>query len=105
LPVVADACQVHNERMPVCIEMMGGQSVSVLRDTGCSTVVVKTELVDDQQTRNCKYRQAAAKPAACAKPLMLSTLGRKGKRKGRRGTVEPLTTKLSAFRTLPTIPQ
>jgi len=40
LLVVADAWQVHNERMPVCIGMMGGQSVSVLRDTGCSTVAV-----------------------------------------------------------------
>jgi len=49
LPVVADACQVHNERMPVCIGLMGDQSVSVLRDTGCSTVVVKGELVDDEQ--------------------------------------------------------
>jgi len=28
---------------------MGDQSVSVLRDTGCSTVVVKRELVDDEQ--------------------------------------------------------
>ena len=49
LPVVADACQVHNQRMPVCIGMMGGQSVSVLRDTGCSTEVVKRELVNNEQ--------------------------------------------------------
>ena len=49
LPVVADASQVHNERMPVCIGLMGDQSVSVLRDTGCSTVMVKRELVDDEQ--------------------------------------------------------
>jgi len=49
LPVVADACQLHNERMPVCIGMMGGQSVSELRDTGRSTIVVKRELVDDEQ--------------------------------------------------------
>jgi len=48
LPVVSDACQVHNERMPVCIGLMGDQSVSVLRDTGCSTVVVNRELVDDE---------------------------------------------------------
>ena len=34
------------------------------------------------QTRNRKRRQAAAKPAACAKPLMLATLGSKGKRDG-----------------------
>jgi len=46
---VADACRVHNERMPVCIGMVGGQSVSVLRDTGSSTVVEKRELVDDEQ--------------------------------------------------------
>ena len=49
LPVDADACHVHNERMPVCTGLMGNQSVSVLRDTGCSTVVVKRELVDDEQ--------------------------------------------------------
>jgi len=35
------------------------------------------------QTRNRKHRRAAAKPAACAKPLMLSTPGSKGKRRGR----------------------
>ena len=34
-------------------------------------------------TRNRKHRRAAAKPAACAKPLMLSTPGSKGKRGGR----------------------
>jgi len=49
LPVVVVACQVHIERMPVCIGMMGDQSFSVLRDTVCSTVVVKRELVDDEQ--------------------------------------------------------
>ena len=49
LPDMADACQVHNERMPVCIGLMGDQSVSVLRDTGRSTLVVKRELVDEQQ--------------------------------------------------------
>jgi len=48
LPVVADACQVHNERMPVCIGLMGDQSVSVLRDTGHSTVVLKRELLADE---------------------------------------------------------
>ena len=46
---MADACEVHNARIPVCIGLMGDQSVSVLRDTGCSTVVVKRELVDDEQ--------------------------------------------------------
>ena len=33
-------------------------------------------------TRNCKHRRAAAKPAACAKPLMLSTrVGRRSRRR------------------------
>jgi len=36
--------------------------------------------VDATQTRNRKHRRAAAKPAACAKHLMLSTPGSKGKR-------------------------
>ena len=30
-------------------------------------------------TRNRKHRPAAAKPAACAKPIMLSTVASKGK--------------------------
>ena len=33
----------------------------------------------DCRTRNRKHRRAAAKPAACAQPLMLSTLGSTGK--------------------------
>ena len=41
LPVIADACQSYKERMPVCIGMICDQNVSVLRYTGCSTVVVK----------------------------------------------------------------
>ena len=32
-------------------------------------------------TRNRKHRQAAAKSAACAKPLMLSTVGERKRRK------------------------
>ena len=40
LPVISDACQSHKERMPVCIGMIGNQSVSVLRDTGCSTAAL-----------------------------------------------------------------
>jgi len=40
---VVDACQVHNEGMPVCIVLMGDQSISVLRDRGCSIVVADDE--------------------------------------------------------------
>jgi len=47
--VVADASQIHKERMPACIGLMGDQSVSVLRDAGCSTVVAKRELVNNEQ--------------------------------------------------------
>ena len=47
----------------------------------CSLIIHTNSMIN---TRNHKHRRAAAKPAACAKPLMLSTLGRKGKREGRR---------------------
>jgi len=44
------------------------------------TCLLNTSQMTSQRTRNRKHRQAAAKPAACAKPLMLSTLGSKAKR-------------------------
>ena len=46
--------------------------------------VQKRDGQTNRQTRNHKHRRAAAKPAACAKPLMLSTVGTKRKRKGGR---------------------
>ena len=49
VPVIADACRSGVERMPVCEGMIGEQIVSVLRDTGCSTVVIKRCLVNDEQ--------------------------------------------------------
>ena len=49
LPVIADACQFHKERMPVCIGAMDNQNVSVFRDTGCSTVVVKRGSVSNDK--------------------------------------------------------
>jgi len=36
---------------------------------------MNTALSSNKVTRNRKHRRAAAKPAACAKPLMLSTPG------------------------------
>jgi len=43
--------------MPVCIGMIGNQNVSVLRDTGCSTVVVKRDLVnEDHMTFSTKFK-------------------------------------------------
>lgn len=48
-PVIADACQSYNRNMPVQDGMLGGHKVSVLRDSGCSTVVVKRSLVKDDQ--------------------------------------------------------
>ena len=41
---------------------------------------VCSRLKTTRKTRNRKHRRAAAKLAACARPLVLSTLGRKGKR-------------------------
>jgi len=49
VPVIADACRSGTERMPVCEGFVGEQKVSLLRDTGCSTVVIKRCLVNDEQ--------------------------------------------------------
>jgi transposase InsO family protein len=48
IPVVADACSTERrQRMPVSEGYINGKKVSVLRDSGCSTVVVRRSLVDD----------------------------------------------------------
>ena len=46
-PVVADACQSPDKsgRMPVAKGSIEGTPVKVLRDTGCSTIVVRKALV------------------------------------------------------------
>ena len=50
LPVIADACRNgRNSRMPVKEGLCAGKKVTVLRDTGCSTVVVRRSLVSDEQ--------------------------------------------------------
>ena len=54
LPFVTDACvgQKHEPkpiRMPVLEGRLGDLKVKVLRDTGCSTVVVKADLVKDEE--------------------------------------------------------
>ena len=45
LPLVSAGCTVGT-CMPVCKGLLNGKSVEVLRDTGCSTVVVRAKLVD-----------------------------------------------------------
>jgi len=50
-PVIADACRSKDvsRRMPLSHGTVGEHPVTVLRDTGCSTVVVRRSLVTDQQ--------------------------------------------------------
>jgi len=50
-PVIADACQSPDKsyRMPATKGSLEGKPVSVLRDTGCSTVVVRRALVPDDK--------------------------------------------------------
>ena len=50
-PVIADACQTRDNchKMPVAEGTVEGESVNVLRDTGCSTVVVRRSLVPDDK--------------------------------------------------------
>ena len=59
------------------------QITKFFKDFGHWSVYSCTVLKHYFKTRNRKHRRAAAKPAVCAKPLMLSTLGSKGKRGGR----------------------
>jgi len=47
--VIADACCSGKERMPLCEGRMNDKIVSVLRHTGCLTVVVRRGLVNDDQ--------------------------------------------------------
>ena len=50
LPVIADACRNgRNSQMPVKDGWCSGKKVTVLRDTGCSTVVVRSSLVSKEQ--------------------------------------------------------
>ena len=52
IPVIAEACNVSRQAkiaMPVVQGRLNGQNVSVLRDTGCSTVVVRRDLIADDQ--------------------------------------------------------
>ncbi|XP_022088287.1 uncharacterized protein LOC110977995 [Acanthaster planci] len=51
LPVVSAAC-TDGDRMPVKEGYMGQKRVLVLRDSGCSTVVVRRDLVQDSQLTN-----------------------------------------------------
>ena len=50
-PVIADACQVQgkNRKMPVSEGTVEGKSAKILRDTSCSTVVVRRSLVPDEK--------------------------------------------------------
>jgi len=52
LPVVADACMIAekvNDKMPMMDERLDGMKVRVLRDSGCSTIVVRRELVPEDK--------------------------------------------------------
>ena len=50
LPVIADSCFKEGlSRMPVTHGSLAGKRVSVLQDTGCSTIVVRRSLVPEHQ--------------------------------------------------------
>ena len=57
-PVAADACLLQDEtyQMPVADGTVGGKPVSVLRYTGCSTVIVRRSLVPDDQLTGLEER-------------------------------------------------
>lgn len=48
IPVIADACSTERRmRMPVTEGYLNGKKVTVLRDSGCSTIVVRRSLIED----------------------------------------------------------
>ena len=54
LPIITGACDCHRQRsdvvnMPVMEGRIGDKEVKVLRDTGCSSAVVRSDLVSDGQ--------------------------------------------------------
>ena len=51
LPVIADACRQKpaNPNMPLVSGRLNNQEITVLRDTGCSSVVVRRSLVQDSE--------------------------------------------------------
>ena len=57
-PVIADACQSGKkcQRMPVTEGTVEGKVVNVLRDTGCSTVVVRRSVVPDNKLTGLEER-------------------------------------------------
>ena len=49
IPVLADTCSTERRhRMPVTEGYLNGKKVTVLRDSGCSTVVVRRSLIEDE---------------------------------------------------------
>jgi len=57
-PVVADACLSQDKpcQMPVVDGIVKGKLVTVLRDTGCSTVVVRRSLIPDEKLTGLEER-------------------------------------------------
>ncbi|KAK3891826.1 hypothetical protein Pcinc_004296 [Petrolisthes cinctipes] len=57
LPVLSIVCGSEARKMPIMSGTINGKEVEVLRDTGCSTAVVRLELVDEEQftgeTKTC----------------------------------------------------
>ena len=57
LPIVADACRVTvRDNMPVSEGYLNGKAVNVLRDSGCSTVVIRRDLIEDSQLTGAELR-------------------------------------------------
>ena len=48
-PIFSGACRVANDEMPVTKGLVGSMEVEMLRDTGCSGVVVSRSMISDDQ--------------------------------------------------------
>ena len=57
IPVVTDACRINTHgKVPVSTGKINGKEVTVMRDTGCTTVVVKRDLVNESQLTGAQQK-------------------------------------------------
>jgi len=52
LPIISGACRVVSDNLPITKGLVGDVMVDVLRDTGCSGVVVSRSMINDDQLLN-----------------------------------------------------
>ena len=55
-PIIGGGCSLERENLPLMKGWMGDQEITVLRDTGCTGVMIRAELVDPSQYTGRNHR-------------------------------------------------